>query len=46
LQTVNYHVDGYKGYVADVKYSGKAHFPHHKPHKGGYGHGGHHGGYH
>ncbi len=48
VQTVHYTVDGYNGYVADVKYEGKAHYaphqPHykpvHKPHKPvhGYGH--------
>eukprot|EP00094_Tigriopus_californicus_P012309 TCALIF_11898-PA protein Name:"Similar to resilin Pro-resilin (Drosophila melanogaster)" AED:0.33 eAED:0.33 QI:35/1/0.5/1/0/0.5/2/0/120 len=26
MQTVTYSVDGYKGYVAEVKYSGKAQF--------------------
>ncbi|XP_059094390.1 kininogen-1-like [Tigriopus californicus] len=50
VQTVTYYVDGYKGYVAEVKYHGKAHHPHVKPHKGyghdhghdhGHGHGGH-----
>ena len=33
IQTVTYHVgDGYSGYVADVKYSGKPHYAPHKPH--------------
>eukprot|EP00095_Tigriopus_kingsejongensis_P006756 maker-scaffold544_size141056-snap-gene-0.29 protein:Tk06756 transcript:maker-scaffold544_size141056-snap-gene-0.29-mRNA-1 annotation:"hypothetical protein DAPPUDRAFT_112094" len=45
VQTVTYYVDGYKGYVAEVKYHGKAHHPEGKKHHKGYGldhgHGGH-----
>lgn len=44
VQTVHYNVDGYNGYIADVKYSGKPYHPPaphggykpHKPHHGGY----------
>eukprot|EP00095_Tigriopus_kingsejongensis_P006758 maker-scaffold544_size141056-snap-gene-0.31 protein:Tk06758 transcript:maker-scaffold544_size141056-snap-gene-0.31-mRNA-1 annotation:"cutile protein " len=38
VQTVTYYVDGYKGYVAEVKYHGKAHHPAGKKHHKGYGH--------
>ena len=35
LQTVNYHSDGYSGFVAEVTYTGTAHYappaPHHAP---------------
>jgi len=31
IQTVNYHVDGYGGYVADVSYSGQAAYPEVRP---------------
>merc|ERR1711970_820962 len=41
LQRVDYHVSGYSGYIADVKYDGEAHHPSH--HGGGHhGGGGHH----
>lgn len=30
-QIVNYKIDGYSGYVADVKYEGEAQFPEYKP---------------
>merc|ERR1712002_304786 len=39
LQRVDYHVSGYSGYIADVKYDGEAHHPSH--HAGGSLHGGH-----
>merc|ERR1719347_831419 len=48
LQRVDYHVSGYSGYIADVKYDGEAHHPsngHHGGgghHAGGSVHGGHH----
>merc|ERR1711887_140701 len=42
LQRVDYHVSGYSGYIADVKYDGEAHHPSH--HGGGHHGGGHHGG--
>merc|ERR1712055_598735 len=41
-QRVDYHVDGYSGFIADVKYDGKASHPAH--HSSGHiGHHGHHG---
>merc|ERR1712243_192065 len=40
LQRVDYHVSGYSGYIADVKYDGEAHHPSNAYHGGG----GHHGG--
>eukprot|EP00095_Tigriopus_kingsejongensis_P002835 snap_masked-scaffold835_size90571-processed-gene-0.10 protein:Tk02835 transcript:snap_masked-scaffold835_size90571-processed-gene-0.10-mRNA-1 annotation:"larval cuticle protein a3a-like" len=45
VQTVTYYVDGYKGYVAEVKYHGKAHHPAGKKHHKGYGHNHGHGGH-
>merc|ERR1712168_357754 len=46
LQRVDYHVSGYSGYIADVKYDGEAHHPSNAYHGGGGHHGGsgHHGG--
>ena len=38
LQHVNYYVNGYSGYVAEVSYDGEAHHP---SYHGGGGHGGH-----
>merc|ERR1711942_527677 len=40
LQRVDYHVSGYSGYIADVKYDGEAHHPSNAYHGGG----GHHAG--
>merc|ERR1711970_1205771 len=44
LQRVDYHVSGYSGYIADVKYDGEAHHPSNAYHGGGghQGGGGHH----
>merc|ERR1712212_14997 len=39
-QRVDYHVDGYSGFIADVKYDGKASHPAHHGHHGHHGHGG------
>merc|ERR1712055_346221 len=37
LQRVDYHVSGYSGYIADVKYDGESHHPsHHGNHGSGY----------
>merc|ERR1719481_1638017 len=46
LQHVDYHISGYSGYIADVKYDGEAHHPSNAVHGGGVHHGGsaHHGG--
>merc|ERR1711931_535270 len=46
LQRVDYHVSGYSGYIADVKYDGEAHHPSNANHGKGLHHGGgvHHGG--
>ena len=41
LQRVDYHVNGYSGYIADVKYDGEAHHPSHSHHGGQGDHGGH-----
>merc|ERR1719209_1627573 len=41
-QRVDYHVSGYSGFIADVKYDGKASHPAHHGHHG-HGHHGHHG---
>jgi len=41
-QRVDYHVDGYSGFIADVKYDGKASHPAHHS-SGHHGHHGHHG---
>merc|ERR1719347_1467576 len=57
LQRVDYHVSGYSGYIADVKYDGEAHHPSNAYHGGGGHHAGgsvhgghhsvgHHGGHH
>merc|ERR1712121_545313 len=48
LQRVDYHVSGYSGYIADVKYDGEAHHPSNAYHGGGGHHGGGslHGGHH
>ena len=42
IQTVTYHADHKNGFIADVKYSGKAAYPEHAPHHGGYKGGPHH----
>merc|ERR1712212_1192243 len=39
-QRVDYHVDGYSGFIADVKYDGKASHPAHHGHHGHHGYGG------
>merc|ERR1711887_308143 len=45
LQRVDYHVSGYSGYIADVKYDGEAHHPSNAYHvHGGHISSGHHGG--
>merc|ERR1712002_1334887 len=46
LQRVDYHISGYSGYIADVKYDGEAHHPSNANHGGSVHHGGtvHHGG--
>merc|ERR1719347_1869972 len=46
LQRVDYHISGYSGYIADVKYDGEAHHSSNAIHGGGVHHGGsaHHGG--
>merc|ERR1719481_1192374 len=40
LQRVDYHISGYSGYIADVKYDGEAHHPSNAIHGGGVHHGG------